>query len=342
MYLHLMVPVDESVLSASNVDTAVRLASQLGARITFFHATADFSATDEGALLRTIGPSNFDEAAIGQTNTVLSKAKVSANAAGVTCETMARTCDKPAEAIVELARERGCDLIVMASRGARGLTAWMHSSQTERVLRHSPIALLVTRVTSNDPLTPRERALAVILDEHRSIAVVVQGAQQWVQQVESSESQLDVNKLASILTYMQDFPLQQHHPKEERYLHHRLRQRAPDSEATLRELEAQHMREHALVSEAVRLQQKTQAGIPGAVEELRAVVQELVTAVWAHMRLEEDTILPLALKHFEDEDWTEIAEAFEANDAPSVGHLTATEFRRLFTRIANIFPTAQG
>lgn len=204
------------------------------------------------------------------------------------------------------------------------------------------MALLVTRVASNDPLTASERALAVILDEHRSIAVVVQGAQQWVEQTEVGAGPLELQNLAAMLAYMQDFPLQQHHPKEERYLHHWLRQRAPDGEALLLELEAQHLREHELVGEAVSRLRQAQAGIPGAVNELRTVLQALVSAIWAHMRLEEDAILPLALQHLQGEDWAQIAEAFEANDDPGSGQLTVIEFRRLFTRIVNSLPAAKG
>jgi nucleotide-binding universal stress UspA family protein len=55
------------------------------------------------------------------TNVVLLKALASAEAAGVRCEGLSRTSDRPAEAIVEAATQHGADLIVMASRGVRGL-----------------------------------------------------------------------------------------------------------------------------------------------------------------------------------------------------------------------------
>jgi nucleotide-binding universal stress UspA family protein len=56
MYQHLLVPIDASPLSAANVQAAVQLARSLGARITFFHATADYVATSEGALLHASDP----------------------------------------------------------------------------------------------------------------------------------------------------------------------------------------------------------------------------------------------------------------------------------------------
>jgi nucleotide-binding universal stress UspA family protein len=175
MYSHFMVPVDDSMLSLANIQSAVQLALCLEARITFFHATADAAATGDGALLRTISPQDFSILAIGETHAVLSKARATAHDAGVKCETMHKVCDRPAEAILDVARVGGCDLIVMATRGQRGLSNWLHSSQTEQVLRQSPIPLLITRVASSDPIKASERALAIIQDEHRSIAVVMRG-----------------------------------------------------------------------------------------------------------------------------------------------------------------------
>jgi nucleotide-binding universal stress UspA family protein len=63
----------------------------------------------------------------------------------VPCESLQRPGDKPAAAIVEAARQRGCDLIFMASHGRRGLSALVHGSETQGVLTHSTIPTLVYR-----------------------------------------------------------------------------------------------------------------------------------------------------------------------------------------------------
>ena len=141
-----------------------------------------------GALLRSAAPQDFSQVAIGETHALLQKARASAAAAGVPCEMAAKVCDRPAQAIVETAGASGCDLIVMASHGLRGLPGWLRKSHTEQVLRQSPVPLLVTRVESSHPLSDRERALAVILDEHRSIACVIRGMQELVS--ESRESKV--------------------------------------------------------------------------------------------------------------------------------------------------------
>lgn len=344
MYRHLMVPVDDSMLSAANVDAAVRLAERLGARISFFHATADLSATSDGDLLRLLSPHQFKEEALGQTHAVLSKAAASAASLGVPCETLSRTCDRPAEAIIEAAQARGCDLIMMASRGHRGITGWLHSSQTERVLRQSPLALLVTRVATNNPPSAAERALGIILDEHRSIAAVVGGIRELVEHSEASSADApDLTSLEAMLAYLQAFPLKLHHPKEEALLHRFLRLRVPNCDTLLSEIELQHELEHALVSQtlasvtAMRMLQTNDALTTATLVDR---VNALANAVWQHLALEERSVLPLARLHLHEQDWVEMAAAFESNNDPGFGELPAKEFRRLFTRIANLLPAA--
>lgn len=343
MYLHLMVPVDDTTLSAANVDAAVRLAQKLAARISFFHATTDLSAASDGDLLRTVSPNEFKADAGGQTHAVLAKAAASAAAAGVPCENLSRTCDRPAEAIIEAAQSRGCDLIVMASRGQRGLAGWLHTSQTERVLRQSAIALLVTRVASNDPLSAAERALGVIVDEHRSIAAVVRGMRDLVLQAQASGDAPDLVSLEAMLAYLQAFPLKLHHPKEEAFLHRFMRLRVPGCDALLSEIEAQHVHEHVLVGQALASVTAMRTLRPGDGVTIAAMVERILAladAVWQHLALEERSVLPLARQHLDERDWAEMAAAFEGNDDPGFGELPATEFRRLFTHIANLLPVA--
>jgi nucleotide-binding universal stress UspA family protein len=68
-----------------------------------------------------------------------------AQADGVEVETVRESHDHPWEAIVNTARGRGCDLIVMASHGRGGLSAVVLGSETYKVLTHSTIPVLVVR-----------------------------------------------------------------------------------------------------------------------------------------------------------------------------------------------------
>jgi len=62
-----------------------------------------------------------------------------AKTADVPCETALQTSDQPYEAIIATAKEKGCDLIMMASNGRRGVQAFLLGSETQKVLTHSKI-----------------------------------------------------------------------------------------------------------------------------------------------------------------------------------------------------------
>ena len=68
-----------------------------------------------------------------------------AKAAGVAVETVRASHDHPWESIVHTAKDKGCDMIVMASHGRRGLSAMILGSETQKVLPHSTIPVLVVR-----------------------------------------------------------------------------------------------------------------------------------------------------------------------------------------------------
>src|SRR4051812_27835409 len=117
MYKHLLVPTDGSTLSAVTITNAVEFARDAGARITFFHATPDYLATSDGALMRSMSPQIATDLATGETHAILSKAAAAARAAGVECETLYKVSDHPYEAILDAAEVQGCDLIFTSSRG---------------------------------------------------------------------------------------------------------------------------------------------------------------------------------------------------------------------------------
>jgi nucleotide-binding universal stress UspA family protein/hemerythrin-like domain-containing protein len=333
MYQHLLVPLDDTPLSIAHITSTIELAKSMGARITFFHAHPDLSATGDGALLMVVDPALYSEAARGEKNVVLMKAAAAAKAAGVPCATMVRTSDHPANAIVQAAQDQDCDLIVMASHGpASGWTHWLRDSQTERVLRHAPVALLVTRVESERPLSDRERALNIIGDEHRSIAVVASAMRDIANDLTAARrGEAELPGLAGMVSYLRGFPEKVHHPKEEAHLHRLMRSRNPSCEALLAKVEAQHDTERRLID---LVSARLQAGRDGF-EELQDAVRRFTDHVFAHLSLEESQVLPLASQCLGDDDWTEVLHAFLDNDDGRFGNLSSGELRRLFTRIAN-------
>lgn len=147
MYRHMLVPTDGSALSDKAVNRAISFAKDIGARITFFYAAADYDASiyGEASLLRTLAPDLLDSATDKQAQEILSRAETQAKLAGIVCETLSTAADDPYLAIIAAAQSKQCDLILMASHGDRGVRGLILGSQTQKVLTHSTIPVLVYR-----------------------------------------------------------------------------------------------------------------------------------------------------------------------------------------------------
>ena len=68
-----------------------------------------------------------------------------AKEAGIACDTVRATSDHPYEAIIKAAQDKGCDLIMMASHGRRGVRGLLLGSETHNVLTHTKLPVLVCR-----------------------------------------------------------------------------------------------------------------------------------------------------------------------------------------------------
>ena len=147
MFKHILVPTDGSALSGDTVKKAVAFAREPGAKISFFYARPDYPVAfyGEGALIDPTTPEKFAEMADKQAQEILSAAQAQASAAGVACAASAATSDVPFQAIIDAAAASGCDLIFMASHGRRGLSGLLLGSETQKVLTHSKIPVLVYR-----------------------------------------------------------------------------------------------------------------------------------------------------------------------------------------------------
>jgi len=147
MFKNILVPTDGSKLSAKAVKQAVKLAKAVGAKITGFYATPEYSSTyyGDGYILRAPSAKARAESTEKQARLCLSTIEVEAEVEKVPCEVMHVVSDSPYEAIIDAARKRKCDLIFMASHGRRGLSGLVLGSETHKVLIHSKIPVLVCR-----------------------------------------------------------------------------------------------------------------------------------------------------------------------------------------------------
>lgn len=145
MYRHILIPTDGSPLSEHAIRQGVSLARTFGAAVTALTVSPTFHnfALDPAQVTAT--PERYEENCRAQAEKHLAAARVEAGIAGVPCETVHEMNDQPYQVIIDTARARHCDLIVMASHGRRGMSALLLGSETSKVLTHSKIPVLVCR-----------------------------------------------------------------------------------------------------------------------------------------------------------------------------------------------------
>ena len=144
MYQCILVPTDGSDVTAKAVDTAIALAKALGSRVQTLSVREPFpySAISE---IQPIAPQEYFEVQERIARQRVQQVVDACQAAGLACSAHTIEALHPYEAIIDHAREHGCDLIVMASHGRRSLARLLMGSETLHVLTHSHIPVLVLR-----------------------------------------------------------------------------------------------------------------------------------------------------------------------------------------------------
>lgn len=146
-YRHLLVATDGTEASERAVRHAAELAGALQARLTVFHAQSvlPISLVGVGELVDPATVEALIAAARDQTRQVLEAAVAVAAEQGLRAETASAENPVPHQAILAAAQRLGCDLVVMASHGRRGLQGALLGSETQRVLSHADRPVLVVR-----------------------------------------------------------------------------------------------------------------------------------------------------------------------------------------------------
>ena len=147
MFEHILLPTDGSELSMKAVRQGMAFAKGINATVTGFHARPHLEYDYYIGLSRA-QPADLEgrDRRLEETSkTILDQVSAEARKAGVNCDCVAVISDSPFEAIIATARERGCDLILMASHGRRGMSAVVIGSVTQKVLTHCTTPVLVMR-----------------------------------------------------------------------------------------------------------------------------------------------------------------------------------------------------
>lgn len=147
MFKHILIPTDGSPLAVKAAAAGVKLAQLMDARVTaLFAAPPPTPLVYEDFLpVGYMTPDDHAQAIAKAAERYLGVIENAAKAAGVACECVQITSDFPAQTILDTAKARKCDLIVMGSHGRNGLAALLLGSQTQKVLAQAKIPVLVYR-----------------------------------------------------------------------------------------------------------------------------------------------------------------------------------------------------
>lgn len=147
MYSHILIPTDGSDFSQRAIVAGVALAKSLGARVTGVHAVPDFIPPVDSLFPIAQFPSREEylRLARNEAEGVLADVGRECAAAGVEFEPAHAVENHAYRLILDTAKSRGCDLICMASHGRHGISALLLGSQTQKLLSHCDLPVLVVR-----------------------------------------------------------------------------------------------------------------------------------------------------------------------------------------------------
>jgi nucleotide-binding universal stress UspA family protein len=145
MYANILIPTDGSELSGQAAAHGIALAKRLDSRVTVLTVLPPFHVLTTDTQMIEDTPAAYKVRMLAQAKAILGAAAQLAQSAGVPCGTVHVEHEHPYRAIIDAAESSGCDLIVMASHGRRGVAAILIGSETHKVLTHCRIPVLVHR-----------------------------------------------------------------------------------------------------------------------------------------------------------------------------------------------------
>ncbi len=145
MYRNILVATDGSELADHAVTQAIELARAVGARMTAVTVSDYLPVTAANMMPSAADAAHYESAAKRAAHDVLERVRTRADARGVACTSVHIADELPADGIIKACKDNGCDLIVVATHGRRGLDRLLIGSQTNKVLAASCVPVLVCR-----------------------------------------------------------------------------------------------------------------------------------------------------------------------------------------------------
>ncbi|WP_114240698.1 universal stress protein [Dyella sp. C9] len=143
MFKHILIPIDGSELSTRAARTAIELAQLSKAKVSAIHVISPFQTIAYMGAILAATEFAYNEEAQANAERYLADVRALADKAGVPFEGSSVFGEQPHETIVQAAKDKQCDLIVMGSHGWRGMTRLLLGSETQKVLLRSEVPVLV-------------------------------------------------------------------------------------------------------------------------------------------------------------------------------------------------------
>ena len=145
MFKHFLLPTDGSESSEATIQQGMQLARSVRAKVTGFYVMPRFHVFTYHTEMLEDNPEEYARDCKAHADKFLAVIEKAARDAGVECDTEIATSDHTYEAIIKAAQDHDCDLIMMASHGRGGVQGLLLGSETQKVLTHSKVPVLVYR-----------------------------------------------------------------------------------------------------------------------------------------------------------------------------------------------------
>lgn len=145
MFKHVLIPTDGTEFSQNAIKAGIQFAKEIGAKVTGFYAAEEYPIPPFGEYIPPdlLSPEEFRLNEEIRAKRILSTIEKMAEDEDVTCHTLSAPSFSPWNAIVKAAEGEGCDLIFMASHGRKGIASILLGSETNKVVTHTKIPVLV-------------------------------------------------------------------------------------------------------------------------------------------------------------------------------------------------------
>lgn len=185
------------------------------------------------------------------------------------------------------------------------------------------------------------QAISIIKSEHKNLGAVLYSLEKLIEEIDDGKHP-DFSIFHGLLTYIDRFLDRYHHPKENHYLFPKLLERAPETEALVRELGQQHSEGEILFVEMLKTLSAYEFSGEAEYPRFRDSVLRYAEFERRHAKMEEDEVLTRAREVLLAEDWEQIDAAFEQNEDPLFGKKWDNEFSELLNKLINRLPAPLG